>query len=127
MKGSGLLIMSKVVLDASALLALLHQEKGIEQVVEAITEAIICSVNYAEVVSKLSEGGMPFYAIRDGIWRFAYTPYASSFGFLNLMAVTLRFNAIKLSDLLGNKGLQSLVTQVQLFSYSQSWLNQALT
>ena len=65
MKDGGLLIMSKVVLDASALLALLHQEKGSEQVVESITEAILCSVNYAEVVSKLSEGGMPFYAIRE--------------------------------------------------------------
>ena len=43
MKGGGLLIMSKVVLDASALLVLLHQEKGSEQVVEPITEAIICS------------------------------------------------------------------------------------
>ena len=43
MKGGGLLIMSKVVLDASALLALLYQEKGSERVVEPITEAIICS------------------------------------------------------------------------------------
>ncbi|BAP56568.1 twitching motility protein PilT [Thioploca ingrica] len=57
--------MSKIVLDASALLALLRQEKGSEPVAEQITGAVLCSVNYAEVVSKLSEGGMPFSAIRQ--------------------------------------------------------------
>jgi PIN domain nuclease of toxin-antitoxin system len=46
-------------------LALLRQEKGSEPVAKQITEAVICSVNYAEVVSKLSEGGMPFSAIRQ--------------------------------------------------------------
>lgn len=43
--------MSGVVLDASALLALLLNELGAEQVVAALDNAMIGVVNYAEVVS----------------------------------------------------------------------------
>ena len=52
--------MSQFVLDASALLALLSREKGWEQVEQAIAGgAAISTVNVAEVVSKLSDAGMP--------------------------------------------------------------------
>ena len=54
------------VLDASALLALLKQEDGSEQVAEFITEgAVINSVNLSEVIAKLSEAGMPEDAIHE--------------------------------------------------------------
>jgi len=56
--------MSQYILDASALLALLNGEKGGEQVEEAIAlGAAISTVNVAEVVSKLSDDGMPEIAI----------------------------------------------------------------
>lgn len=58
-------MMSKVVLDASALLALLRQEEGCEQVADKMTEMVMSSVNYAEVVGKLCEGGMPIFAVRE--------------------------------------------------------------
>lgn len=51
--------MSEVVLDASALLALLHQEPGAAKVAEVLTEARMCSVNLAEVVSHFVHLGMP--------------------------------------------------------------------
>jgi PIN domain nuclease of toxin-antitoxin system len=52
--------MSQYILDASALLALLNDEKGGEQVEEAIAlGAAISTVNVAEVVSKLSNDGIP--------------------------------------------------------------------
>jgi PIN domain nuclease of toxin-antitoxin system len=51
--------MSEVVLDASALLALLHDEPGAAQVVEAIAESRMTSVNFAEVVSHFVHAGMP--------------------------------------------------------------------
>jgi PIN domain nuclease of toxin-antitoxin system len=51
--------MTKVVLDASALLALIHGEPGQQIVAHAITEAAISSVNLSEVVAKLSERGVP--------------------------------------------------------------------
>lgn len=52
--------MSKVVLDASALLALIHGEPGQETVADAIGEAVISAVNLSEVVAKLTERGVPF-------------------------------------------------------------------
>ena len=48
-----------VVLDASALLALMNDEPGAKIVRDALPEAVISSVNLAEVVSKLVDGGMP--------------------------------------------------------------------
>jgi ribonuclease VapC len=60
--------MSKSILDASALLALLKEEPGSEQVVEAITEgAAISTVNFSEVVAKLNEVGMPEDAIHESL------------------------------------------------------------
>ncbi|RUT08945.1 hypothetical protein DSM106972_009980 [Dulcicalothrix desertica PCC 7102] len=51
--------MSEVVLDASAVLALLKQETGSEQVATYIPQAAISSVNYSEVVAKLADAGVP--------------------------------------------------------------------
>ena len=50
--------MSKFVVDASAILALLNQEKGSEEISQSISNAIISSVNLSEVVAKLAEGGI---------------------------------------------------------------------
>ena len=51
--------MSEVVLDASALLALLRAETGANMVAEAIADARMLSVNYAEVISHFIHAGMP--------------------------------------------------------------------
>ncbi len=52
--------MSKAILDASALLALLKREPGSDQVAQALADgAVICAVNLSEVVAKLADGGMP--------------------------------------------------------------------
>jgi PIN domain nuclease of toxin-antitoxin system len=48
-----------VVLDASALLALMAGEPGQEAVLAALPGARMSAVNLAEVVSKLAERGMP--------------------------------------------------------------------
>ncbi len=58
--------MRRGVLDASALLALLNGEAGSEQVANVIVDgAAISAVNLAEVVTKLSEIGMPEALIHD--------------------------------------------------------------
>lgn len=57
--------MSKPVLDASALLALLGEEPGSETVAEVIHGAAISAVNLAEVIGKLVESGMPEGAARE--------------------------------------------------------------
>lgn len=51
--------MSEVVLDASALLALLNDEPGAAKVAEVLGEARMSSVNLAEVVSHFIQAGMP--------------------------------------------------------------------
>ena len=51
--------MSKIVLDASVLLAILHQEPGAERLApEALTDSVISSVNLAEVQGKLVSRGV---------------------------------------------------------------------
>jgi PIN domain nuclease of toxin-antitoxin system len=46
------------ILDASALMAVLHAEEGASIVIEAIAQgAAVSVVNWAEVLSKLAEGG----------------------------------------------------------------------
>jgi ribonuclease VapC len=55
---------ARVVLDASAILALLNSEPGSRVVEESLSEAAVSAVNLSEVISKLSERGMPEAAIR---------------------------------------------------------------
>lgn len=56
--------MASVVMDASALLVLLNREPGAAQVGEALPEAVISTVNLAEVIGKLVDAGMPEEAVR---------------------------------------------------------------
>jgi ribonuclease VapC len=51
--------MAKAILDASALLALVHDEPGTRIVEDYLAEAAISAVNLAEVISKLIERGVP--------------------------------------------------------------------
>ena len=59
--------MAEVVVDASALLALLNAESGADIVAQAIPGAAISAVNLSEVVAKLSEAGMPESAIHRSL------------------------------------------------------------
>ena len=56
--------MSEVVLDASALLALLNAEPGAESVALHMPDVVMSTVNLAEVVAKLTETGMSEREIR---------------------------------------------------------------
>lgn len=57
---------AKKVLDASALLALLGDEPGSLEVKNTIeTGAVIGTVNYAEVVTKLRDSGIPKETVHD--------------------------------------------------------------
>ncbi len=57
--------MSSYVLDASALLALLNNEPGAEQVAAILTETVISSINLSEVVAKLADAGRSETEIRE--------------------------------------------------------------
>jgi PIN domain nuclease of toxin-antitoxin system len=54
-------------LDASALLALLNAEKGTDLVQDLLPQAVISTVNLAEVVARLSILGMPEGEIRNAL------------------------------------------------------------
>jgi ribonuclease VapC len=51
--------MNKVILDASALLALLQEEKGSDQVMQHLPNAIMSSINVSEVIAVLINTGIP--------------------------------------------------------------------
>lgn len=55
------------VLDASAVLALVFGEAGAERVADALPDAIVSSVNAAEIVSKLVDRDTPSEDI-DRVW-----------------------------------------------------------
>ncbi len=59
--------MPEVVIDASALLALLNAEPGADIVAEALPGGVISAVNLSEVVAKLCEAGMPENAIHQAL------------------------------------------------------------
>lgn len=58
---------SDVVLDASAMLALLQDEPGADVVASHLRRALMCTVNHSEVVAKLADAGMPEAAIREAL------------------------------------------------------------
>lgn len=53
-----------VVLDASAVLALLHREPGAEVVKQVLSTAVISSVNWSEVVQKSIQRDLPVGPLR---------------------------------------------------------------
>ena len=59
--------MSEVVLDASALLALLNRESGHEEIAQVIADTAISAVNLSEVAAKMAESGMPEDTIREAL------------------------------------------------------------
>ena len=61
--------MANAVLDSSAVLALLNAEPGAEVVIAALDAALLSTVNYAEVISKLVERGVAHGEARAAIDR----------------------------------------------------------
>jgi PIN domain nuclease of toxin-antitoxin system len=57
--------MIEVVLDASAILALLNKETGSEEVLKFIGKAAMSTVNLSEVIAKLADAGIPKEDIRQ--------------------------------------------------------------
>ena len=54
----------KTVLDSSAILALVHGEQGAEVVAGILPNAVASTVNIAEIVAHLADGGAPDERIR---------------------------------------------------------------
>ena len=59
--------MSKYVLDASALLALLNNEAGAQRVKDILSQSVISAVNLCETVGKLMNAGMTLDDARTSV------------------------------------------------------------
>lgn len=62
--------MSKVVLDASAFLAMANREPGADVVVGLLKDSVMSAVNAAEVIQKLAQKGMSLESAEDYLRRF---------------------------------------------------------
>ena len=91
-----------IVLDASAVLALVKREPG-QDVVEAalVSEAVICAVNLAEVITGLRRDGVPDVSVRQVIDRLpiAVVDFGSDLALAaGLMSVVTRPFGLLLGD-----------------------------
>jgi ribonuclease VapC len=62
------------VLDASALIALVNQERGAEKVRPLMPHAVISAVNFCETIQVLRRGGMPVEAVTAALTPLVSTP-----------------------------------------------------
>lgn len=68
--------MTHVVLDASAILALLKGERGASKVAGVIADASVCAINHAEVISHFVELGAPLDEVRAMLGALPYSVVA---------------------------------------------------
>jgi ribonuclease VapC len=68
---------SHVVLDASAVLALLKNERGASKVAGVIADASVCSINQAEVISHFVHLGAPIDDVRAMLGALPYSVVAA--------------------------------------------------
>lgn len=93
--------MNRVVLDASAVLALLNDEVGAKKVQESLPGAMISSVNFAEVVTRLTLLGMPENEIQAALDILALdiTPFDEEQAFLaGFLAIKTKQSGLSLGD-----------------------------
>jgi PIN domain nuclease of toxin-antitoxin system len=93
--------MPKVVIDASALLALLNAEEGGDIVAEALPLGVTSAVNLSEVVAKLSGAGMPEEAIRQTLQALALevVPFDEELSYqAGLLSTSTQDRGISLGD-----------------------------
>lgn len=93
--------MSEGILDASALLALLYGERGSEVVEQYLAQGLISTVNLAEVVTKLSDDGMPNSSIRAllGQYQITVAPFDEGQAFATgFLRPETRFLGLSLGD-----------------------------
>jgi PIN domain nuclease of toxin-antitoxin system len=69
--------MTHVVLDASAILALLKNERGASKVARVIADASVCAINQAEVISHFIHLGAPLDDVRAMLGTLPYTIVAA--------------------------------------------------
>lgn len=105
--------MTKVVLDASAFLALLNQEPGYQQVEKNLQHAIMSSVNVSEVVAIYSKIGATNTEIKTLVHDLIYTiiPFDTEQAFL---AGFMRKTTLDLGLSFGDRACLSLAQKEKI-------------
>jgi PIN domain nuclease of toxin-antitoxin system len=117
--------MNDIVLDASAMLALLQKERGAEKLTDEILEnAVASTVNLAEVQSKLVKKGHP----SDEAWEDALSPVTTAEPFTSeqaKIAGDLIAKTEKYGLSLGDRSCLALAIALQapVYTTEQSWKN----
>jgi ribonuclease VapC len=101
-----------VVLDASALLALVNQEPGQDIVAAVLPRSLVSAVNASELVAKLTDQGMPENEVQDVLaaLNLAVVPFDEGQG---LVAGYLRAVTKHLRLSLGDRACLALGLQAQ--------------
>lgn len=117
--------MSRIVLDASALIAALNGEPGAERLtIELLSTAVISTVNLAEVQSKLVSRGLS----PDNAWAAALVPVEEAIPFTSeqaKIAGSLVAETRSLGLSLGDRACLALglALQAPIYTADRSWKN----
>ena len=99
--------MSKYVLDASAVLALLNQEPGMDRVEAVLADSCLGTINYCEVLGKLIDAGVPEQDARESVELLNVEIVSFDTDMARLAAV-LRLTTKKLGLSLGDRSCLAL-------------------
>ena len=119
--------MVRMVIDASALLALLNGEPGADVVAQALPGGVMSAVNVSEVVAKLAEFGIPEKAIYQ-----ALKPLGLDVVFFSeeqaYLAGLLHTATLKIGVSLGDRACLSLAKMQELTALTadRAWANPAI-
>ena len=105
--------MSSTVLDASALLALLHRERGFQVVADQIKDAAVSAVNLSEVVARLADRGLLEQVIRQSLesMSVAVIPFETEQAYI---AGMLRVETRSVGLSLGDRACLALARQLRV-------------
>lgn len=114
--------MNKSILDASALLALINQEKGYSKVEKVLPQAIMSSVNLSEVATILTSTGIPTNDIQSILSDLIQEiiPFDSELAY---QTAALKLDTQKLGLSLGDRACLSLalIYKLPVFTADQIW------
>ncbi len=105
--------MASIIFDSSAVLAHLNEEPGSERVSDLLGDALISAVNFAEVVSKLSEWKVDIDTIRAALSRYGLQIVAFD-AVLAEMTGALRLKTKPFGLSLGDRACLALAERFQL-------------
>jgi PIN domain nuclease of toxin-antitoxin system len=115
--------MASAVLDSSAVLAVLNAEAGADRVIAGLEDALVSTVNYAEIVAKLVERGSSDAEAQEALRTVVFTtvdfdtPLAQRTG-------AMRLATIKRGLPLGDRACLSLAERegVPAITADRSWV-----